>query len=328
MEPTNDVPSGVCLDFLMDRPLPPLNSLRAFEASARHLSMTRAAAELHVTPAALSHQIAGLESFLGVKLFNRRARSITLTPAGEYLYPGLHSAFLQIRQTLAGLDRTRGERVLVVSAAPGFTAKWLAPRLYRFLSAHPDIDVRISSTITIVDFVADGVDVALRNMAIDQPDDPDLVREKLVELTMVPVCSPKLLDSTGPLEPKDLKRLALIHDDSLNGRANIPSWVDWLEAAGVRGVAVSRGLRFNSADHALEATVEGAGVLLAHRILAYDDLRTGRLIAPFDLELPTGRAFHFVCPKATAQRPSVKAFRDWIRGELRKIDLKPPAAVV
>ncbi len=308
----------------MNKPLPPLNSLRAFESSARHMSMTRAAAELHVTPAALSHQIAGLESFLGVKLFNRRARSITLTAAGEYLYPGLHAAFLQIRQTLAGLDRARGERVLVVSAAPGFTAKWLAPRLYRFLGEYPDIDVRISSTITLVDFVADGVDVALRNMAVNQPEDPDLVREKLVELTLLPVCSPKLIGPGGRLEPDDLRRLPLIHDESLTGRAHIPTWLDWLEAAGVDGVAVSRGLRFNSADHALDATVEGAGVLLAHRILAYDDLRTGRLVAPFELELPTGRAFHFVCPKTTEQRPNVKVFREWLRAELKKIDLKAP----
>ena len=128
------------------RPLPPLNALRAFEATARHLSFTRAADELSVTPAALSHQIRGLEEFLAERLFDRKARSIALTPKGALLYPGLHAAFLQIRQSVDLLARDFSERVLVVSTPPGFTAKWLAPRLYRFMLAHPQIDARISAS--------------------------------------------------------------------------------------------------------------------------------------------------------------------------------------
>src|SRR5262249_29785217 len=126
----------------MHMPMLPLNALRAFEAAARHLSLTKAAQELHVTPGALRHQIRGLEELLGIKLFERRVRSIALTPAGKLLYPGLHTGFSHIRDALTGLSNAAQERVLVISTPPGFTSKWLAARLYRFASAYPDTEVR------------------------------------------------------------------------------------------------------------------------------------------------------------------------------------------
>jgi LysR family transcriptional regulator, glycine cleavage system transcriptional activator len=310
----------------MSRPPPPLNALRAFEAAARHLSVSKAALELHVTPAALSHQIKGLEDFLGLKLFHRRPRAIALTDAGQLLYPGLHAAFIQVRQAVASLDRISNNRILVVSAPPGFTAKWLAPRLYRFLMANPEIDARISANMSIVNFASDGVDVAVRNMRIGQVADSDLLVEKLIDIQLLPVCSPKLLTGRDGLKvPEDLKRFPLIHDESHATVAALPTWADWIKAAGVDGVDVSRGLRFNSADHALEATAEGAGVLLAHRLLAYDDLRTGRLVAPFDLELPSERAIYFVCPKGSETRPNVMAFRAWLKEEVSRlnVDVRP-----
>src|SRR3954471_22842988 len=174
----------------MQRPLPPLNALRAFEAAARHLSLTRAAEELHVTPGALSHQIRGLEEMLGLALFERRVRSIALTAAGSRLYPGLQTGFMQIRQAVNALDTIGRDRVLVVSTPPGFTAKWLAPRLHRFAIAHPEIDVRISSTMSMANFRSDGVDVAVRNVAAGSVAPPHLALEKLVGLSFVPVCSP------------------------------------------------------------------------------------------------------------------------------------------
>jgi LysR family glycine cleavage system transcriptional activator len=298
---------------------PPLNALRAFEATARHQSFSRAAVELHVTPAALSHQIRGLEDLLGVKLFLRKPRGIELTETGRLIYPGLHNGFTQIRQAVAGLSRARQDRVLVISAPPGFTAKWLAPRLYRFLMANPEIDARISAGMHFVDFAADGVDAAVRNLTTSGRPDPELHVEKLADIQLLPVCSPRLLEQLGGLRtPGDLAGATLIHDDSLIGRADLPNWADWLAAVGVTGVDVSRGLRFNSADHALEATIEGAGVLLAHKLLAHDDLRTGRLAAPFELELATGRAFHFVCPKGAETQPKVGAFHDWLFEEFRR----------
>jgi LysR family glycine cleavage system transcriptional activator len=305
----------------MYKPMPPLNSLRAFEAAARHLSLTKAALELHVTAGALSHQIRGLEELLGLKLFERRVRSIALTSAGKQLYPGLQTGFIQLRDAVDGLRDAGDERVLVISTPPGFTAKWLAPRLYRFSGAYPEIDARVSSSLSNANFTTDGVDVAVRNLAADAAADADLVIEKLFELSLVPVCSPRLIEAHGPFTtPQALKGVPLIHDDSLANYVAMPTWVEWLEAAGVGGVDVSRGLRFNSADHALDATVEGAGVLLVHDVLAYDELRTGRLVMPFALTLRSGRAYHFVCPRKRQDRPNVQAFRTWLRQEVAAID--------
>src|SRR5258708_132030 len=181
----------------MHRSMAPLTALRAFEAAARHLSLTKAATELHVTAGALSHQIRGLEELLGLKLFERRVRSIALTPAGKLLYPGLQTGFAHIQEAMAGLAALGDQPLLVISTPPGFTAKWLAPRLYRFASAHPEIDVRVSSSFGYANFTTDGVDVAVRNLAIEGAADPALVVEKLMELSLVPVCSPGLIASYG-----------------------------------------------------------------------------------------------------------------------------------
>jgi LysR family transcriptional regulator, glycine cleavage system transcriptional activator len=305
----------------MHGPLPSLNALRAFEVAARHLSLTKAAQELHVTTGALSHQIRGLEELLGLKLFERRVRSIMLTAAGKQLYPGLQTGFTHIRDAVAGLNPTTNQHVLVISTPPGFTAKWLAPRLYRFSNTYPDIDARVSSSVGKANFKTDGVDVALRNLSVDAAFDAELVIDKLIDLCLVPVCSPKLVEMHGPFAtPEALKGVPLIHDDSLADRAEIPTWADWFKAAGVTGVDVNRGLRFNSADHAIDAAVECAGVLLVHDILAYDSLRAGRLIVPFQLTLRSGRAYHFVCPRSRQNQSNVQAFRIWVRQEVAALD--------
>ena len=304
-------------------PLPPLSALRAFEAAARHLSLTRAAAELHVTPGALSHQIRGLEELLGVKLFERRVRAIALTAAGRQLFPGLQTGFSQIRDAVASLDAAHAANILVISTSPGMTSKWLAPRLYRFGNAFADVDVRISSSLNIANFETDGIDIAVRNMPTDPAADPALEIEKLVDITLIAVCSPQLIKKYGPVKnAKDLARLPLIHDDSLSPRARVPNWREWFDAAGVSDVDLRRGLHFNSADHALEAAGEGGGVLLVHDLLAYDDLRTGRLIIPAKLALPSGRAFHLVWPKGRRPSRAAEGFRRWIKEEVAATDWK------
>jgi LysR family transcriptional regulator, glycine cleavage system transcriptional activator len=305
--------------------MPPLNALRAFEAAARHLSLTKAAAELNVSPGAISHQIRGLEVLLGVELFERRVRAIVLTPSGERLYPGLQTGFLHIREALSGLRQLDNERVLVVSTPPGLTSKWLAARLYRFAGAHPEIDTRISSTLNCANFATDGVDLAIRNMADDAPPDTALDMEKLVSLSVVPVCSPKLIETSGPLDkPERLARAPLIHDDTLLPHARGPSWTDWFAAAGLDHVEIARSLSFNSAEHALDAASEGAGVLLVTNILAYDLLRSGRLVIPVALALKSGRAYHLVRPKRARERaqerPQVRAFIDWLKQEFATLD--------
>ena len=296
----------------MSQPLPPLNALRAFEAIARHLSFAKAADELHVTPAALSHQIRGLEEQLGLALFNRRTRSIELTDAGRTLYPGLHAGLESVRGAVAQLDRARAGNILVISATPGLVAKWLMPRLWRFLHAHPDIDARIAASMNLADFGGDGVDVAIR---LSKGDHPDLSVEKLFDDSVLPVCSPRLVEQ-GLKGVEDLARFTLIHYDIPMSMRAPPLWADWLGVAGARNVDATRGLRVNVADHALDAAVAGAGVSLSFKLIASDDVHSGRLVTPFGPELPLAFGYHFVCPKGHEARPKVRAFRDWLFAEM------------
>jgi LysR family glycine cleavage system transcriptional activator len=296
----------------MSQPLPPLNALRAFEAIARHLSFAKAADELHVTPAALSHQIRGLEEQLGLALFNRRTRSIELTDAGRTLYPGLHAGLESVRGAVAQLDRAREGNILVISATPGLVAKWLMPRLWRFLHAHPDIDARIAASMNLADFGGDGVDVAIR---LSKGDHPDLSVEKLFDDSVLPVCSPRLVEQ-GLKGVEDLARFTLIHYDIPMSMRAPPLWADWLGVAGARNVDATRGLRVNVADHALDAAVAGAGVSLSFKLIASDDVHSGRLVTPFGPELPLAFGYHFVCPKGHETRPRVRAFRDWLFAEM------------
>ena len=222
---------------------------------------------------------------------------------GERLYPGLQTGFLHIREAVSALKQSDNERVLVVSTPPGLTAKWLAARLYRFAGAHPEIDTRISSSLNNANFTTDGVDLAIRNMPDDPPPDSALDMEKLISLSLVPVCSPKLIESSGPLDtPERLAHAPLIHDDTLLPRARVPTWTDWFAAAGLGHVEIARGLSFNSAEHALDAASEGAGVLLVTDILAYDLVHSGRLVIPVPLTLPAGRAYYLVRPRRARER--------------------------
>ena len=213
--------------------------------------------------------------------------------------------------------------MLVISTAPGFTSKWLASRLYRFAAAYPEIEARISSSMNNANFSTDGIDMAVRNMARDPAPHPELSTERLVDVMYIPVCSPRLTERLGPLDRPDLlAAVPLIHEESLAARISEPTWADWFKAAGVADVDVRRGLHFNSPDHALNAAVEGAGVLLCFDVLAYDDLRTGRLMIPVHLALPTGRAYHLVWPKTRKPLPQVEAFRVWIHQEFAALDRK------
>jgi LysR family glycine cleavage system transcriptional activator len=300
------------------RPLPPLNALRAFEAIARHLSFAKAAEELHVTPAALSHQIRGLEEELGVALFRRLTRAIELTEAGRLIYPGLHAGFESLRGAMAQLERDGTSNVLVISATVGLTAKWLMPRLWRFLRAHPDIDARVSASMKVVDFATEGVDLAIR-MAKRPP--AGLHAEMLFDEAMLPVCSPALV-AQGLRAPADLSRFPLIHYDFATSWQAPPLWADWLAAAGLPNLDATRGLRVNVADHALDAAVAGAGVSLSFKLIASDDVHSGRLVTPFGPELPIPSGYYFVCPKGYESRPKVRAFRAWLFAEMEETRAK------
>jgi LysR family glycine cleavage system transcriptional activator len=304
----------------MNSPPPSFNALRSFEAAARHASFAKAAEELRVTPSALSHQIKALEDQLGIQLFERRSRAIALTREGQQLYPGLQTGFNSIHKAVDELLHRKESRILVVSTPPGLTSRWLAPRLYRFSEQHLEFDLRITSSASYVDFQRDGIDVAIRNMPGTAARAPGIHYEKLVNMELGPVCSPKILKRLGDRRSaRAWANVPLVHDESLSGPANLPTWADWLRAAGIRGVDLSRGLRMNTADHALDAAVEGAGVLLSQTILAHDDLRTGRLVMPMNLVLPTHRAYYFACLKKDLSRSAISAFRSWLLAELASL---------
>ncbi len=293
--------------------MPPLNSLRAFEAAARHLSFSKAADELHVTPAAISHQIKGLEDILGAKLFRRDRQKVALTEAGTLLLPGLREGFDLIAGAVSDLTERDMKGVMTVSSAPSFAAKWLVPRLDRFAELHPEIDVRLSASMSLVDFARDDVDVAVRYGSGQYS---GLLVERLFPETVVPVCAPSLLKGRHALRsPADLRHHTLLHDDASDGDETCPDWRMWLKAAGVTGIDARFGPRFNQSSLVLEAAILGRGVALAKLRLAENDLANGRLVRPFAVATPVRFAYYVVSPPGRAQRPKVAAFRQWLKQE-------------
>ena len=294
----------------MARHLPPLNGLRAFEAAARHLSFTRAAEELNVTQAAVSHQIKGLEGRLGMRLFRRLNRALMLTDEGQRLLPATRDAFDRLAEAVAGLKARDTAGPLTVSVMPSLAAKWLVPRLSRFQEHYPDIDLRITALERLVDLVRDDVDIAIR---FGSGKWPGVRADMVLEDRVTPVCTPALLQRLG--QPADLAHVTLLHE-SMEPMVNFPDWSTWLQAAGVSGVDVSRGLRFSHTHILLQAAIDGRGVALGQLALAADDLAAGRLVAPFELSLPAGYAYYVVYLPGAADRPKIKAFREWVTSEM------------
>ena len=249
-----------------------------------------------------------------MKLFHRRARAIELTEAARTIYPGIRTGFDAIREAVERLDRGKQDRMLVVSSTPGLTAKWLVPRLYKFLALHPGIETRITASVAYANFATDDIDVGIR---LSSGVHPDLYVEKLSDEWLLPLCSPRLLEGEHPLRvPHDLKHFTLIQVD-LPGV--VPTWTDWMEMAGLAGIDSTRGLRLNVADHALDAASEGVGVVLAYKMVAARDIALKRLVVPFGPEIPLpGRAYYFVCAKGQEKRAPIKAFRDWIFSEMQE----------
>ncbi len=301
----------------MARKLPPLNALRAFEAAARHLSITKAADELNVTPAAVSHQVKALEGFLGLALFRRINRALMLTDAGQTILPGLRDGFDHLAQAIGKLAARRDSDALTVTTSPSFAAKWLVPRLDRFRAAHPRIELRIDATDRIVDLTRGEADIGLRYGVGHYP---GLRAERLFTNETFPVCSPKLCKGPPPLRtPADLDRHTLLHIDWDVRNQTAPNWRMWLLAAGVGHIDSERGPRFNQESMAFQAAIEGHGVALVRLVLAADDLAAGRLTRPFELGLPTDFTYFAVTPEAAATQPNIAAFFDWIIAEA-----KPP----
>jgi LysR family transcriptional regulator, glycine cleavage system transcriptional activator len=300
---------------MANRRLPPLNALRAFEAAARHLSFSAAASELHVTPAAVSHQIKALEADLGLKLFRRLNREVQLTDAGHACLPGLRDAFDRIAEAIGRAQRQDASGLLTVSSSPAFAAKWLVPRLEKFRARHPEIDLRVDASMHLVDFAREGVHVGLR---YGRGNYPGLHTELLLRTEVFPVCSPALLRGDRPLrKPDDLRHHTLIHDETQTADPSCPDWAMWLRATGINGIDPSRGVRLNQAALAIDAAIGGRGVLLTRNIFAAQDLASGRLVRPFGDGQPVDFAMYVAIPPQLMTMAKVKAFRDWLFEEAR-----------
>ncbi len=294
----------------MSRRIYPLNALRAFEVSARNLSFVKAAEELYVTPAAISHQVKRLEAYLGVQLFRRLPRGLLLAEPGQVLLSELREVFLRLDKAMERVLQSDSRGALTISVAPMFAVKWLVPRMQRFDALYPDIDVRMSSSLGVIDFQRDAFDAAVR---LGHGQYPGLEAVKLFDESVTPMCSPRLLEGPDTLQsPDDLRHHVLLHDDSMAFEPATPNWNTWLDAVGAKRVDASRGPHFSQPDHALQAAIDGAGVVLGWRYLAADDLVAGRLVQPIDLIVPLGSAFYLVYPKAYTDRQKVMVFRDWL----------------
>lgn len=317
--------------------LPPLAALRAFESACRHLSFKKAAAELHVTPAAVSQQIKALESYLGIPLFRRLTRALELTEHGAAMLPKIREGFECLAAAVETTRETR-DGALKVTAPPSFATRWLLPRLPRFLSAHPEVELSLASSPDTVDrrgetFVLEDNLVDLREAASEiairygTGAYPGYRVEKIFAPKHVPVCSPRLLAGNPPLRgPQDLCRLGLIHDDTIDDEERQLNWSDWFRIAGVAGIDADRGLRFSNAVLAVQAALDGQGVALALKPLVEAEVVAGRLVIPFDIAAPSPYAYFMVMPEAVARRATVAAFREWLQAEAQgERESKAPA---
>jgi len=313
--------------------LPPLNALRAFEAAARHLSFKKAAAELHVTAGAVSAQVKLLESHLGVALFRRLTRALELTAEGHAMLPKIREGLENLQQAVDRVRLRAALHALTVHAPPNFAARWLIPRLHRFTSAHPSLELHVASRPSTIDGHENGERVEPRDdgpivsIRFGTGHYPGSRVDEVFSVEYVPVCSRKLLTGAHPLrEPDDLRFHTLLHDDTVLEETARPSWNDWLDAAGVQCVDGTRGPHFSDASLALEAAIEGLGVALAVKPLLCGEIEAGRLVVPFDIASPASWAYFLVTPESDADKAPVAAFREWVLAEAALAKRPEPVA--
>ncbi len=310
----------------MSQQLPPLNALRTFEAVARLKSFTKAADELSVTRAAVSHQIKNLEEYVGFALFERHTRSISLTPAGEVALPKLREGFNNIADAVHLMTSHQSNENITLWMAPSFASKWLVPRLHSFSSRYPDIDIQINAVSGLIDtaekdsysmeelFRSEDADVVI---VFGSGDYPGFAVHKLFSVKAVPVCSPALLNNPDkPLNsPEDLIHHTLLHDNTpYKGR---PQWNKWLKQEGIKGIDYDRGLKFNYISLAIDSAIDGQGVLLSIEAMARKDIEEGRLCVPFDISLPLEMSYYAIHPEsADYNHHAVDSFIEWIAEEV------------
>jgi LysR family glycine cleavage system transcriptional activator len=292
----------------MTRKLPPLTALRAFEAVARHLSMARAAEELHVTAAAVSQQIKQLEDLVGQPLF-KRGKTLALSDAAEAALPLLTDAFDRLERAAAQLRAGIHDGPLVVSSPPAFAARWLVPRLEDFQTRHPEIELRLLATRRLVEFALEDVDCAIRFGAGDYP---GLNVERLMQEAIIPVAAPALAAEIATVA--DIARKPLLNDEWHTGNMAFPDWETWLASQGVAPEAPLRIKHFGESNLTIQAAISGLGVALVWRSLVEDDLKAGRLAWLLDRSTATRMAYHLVMPSNRMAVAKVAAFRAWLLG--------------
>jgi LysR family transcriptional regulator, glycine cleavage system transcriptional activator len=294
--------------------LPPLDLLLAFEAAARHLSFTRAAAERFVTQSAVSRQIRALEDDLGVALFARQHRALVLTPAGEKLLLACQNMLAQMRRTMAGIRAPAAREVLAITTTPSFASLWLIPRLRAFTQAHPAVDVRLDASYDIRDLRGDGFDIAVRYQRVSAGDSEPLFSE-----SMLPVCAPSLLRAkTPPLKaPADLHAHTLLQMETVPGTMPL-EWESWLSAHGLPELQPRSMVTFSSYNEVVTAALEGQGVALGRRPLIDGLLRQKKLVTLFGTTKQTAKAYFVVTDPASRARPAVRAMEQWMRAEAAK----------
>jgi LysR family transcriptional regulator, glycine cleavage system transcriptional activator len=300
-----------------NRPLPPLDLLRGFESAARHLSFTRAAAELFITQSAVSRQIQALEVFLGAPLFERRHKALALTPAGQAYYRTVAATLDQLREATRRMREARTGHVLTVTTTVSFASIWLVPRLARFRKDHPRVDVRIMATHEVVDLEREGVDVAIRDCPLNNvpPGAVYLVGEQLAV-----VCSPEYAKEARALKrplarPQDLRHHVLLNLHDPGGRWPWLTWAAWFESRGVEELVPQGMLTFDQYDQVVQAARHGQGVALGRMTLAEQYTRDKRLVALFGAQ-SVARAFHAVFANDAQQRPEARQFVEWLQGEI------------
>ncbi len=306
----------------MSRQIPPLNPLRAFEVAARHLSFTRAADELFVTPSAVSHQIKTLEESLGIPLFVRDAKALSLTAAGKAYLPGVQEAFKQLAYATHQLHQSQGVPSLKINLPPTFAEKWLIPRMRRFMEKHPDIDLKISTSKHMVDFTREDFDLAVR---YGRGVYPGLYSELCLPVEVFPVCSPALLQGPHPLRTAaDLRHHTLLHDESTYDDVSNPNWAMWCAHAGITDVDTTRGPSFWPSHLVITAAADGLGVALAKKHWVAKDLADGVLVRPFGVALPVEFSYYIVFPQERARDARILAFVAWVREELARDGMVHP----
>ncbi|GAA6185120.1 MULTISPECIES: transcriptional regulator GcvA [Alteromonadaceae] len=294
----------------MNRRLPPLNALRAFEAAARHLSFTKAADELYVTQAAVSHQIKSLEEYLSIKLFLRKNRSLLLTEQGQSYYLELKELFESLHSATERLLAAGAKGALTVAMPPSFAIQWLVPRVNQFSQQYPDIDVRIKAIDFDDGFLEDDVDVAIY---YGRGKWSGLKVDKLHTEYLTPVCSPMLFNGTKPLDSlDDLKYHRLLHDSTRE------SWKTFIRQFHVSGVKVEQGPIFSHTMMVLQAAALGQGIALANSVLARPELASGRLVCPFEERLVSKSSYYLVCHESQAELGKIATFRHWLLEQVKE----------